>query len=128
MTSSKKIYSKEVHKGWMILIPKRAIPNIKGCGVIPIGITKQITINDKGERIEKRRLTHDCSNVRDSGYSVNNMVDEELLEECTYGFCPLRILHNIQAIRLQNPTEKYISTRQILTQHFEDSTSFWSVQ
>ena len=46
-------YSKEVSKGWMIPIPKREIPNLKGSGVIPIGIAKQFTINDQGERIEK---------------------------------------------------------------------------
>ena len=99
----KENYSKEVSKGWMIPIPKRAIPNLKGCGVIPIGIAKQFTVNDKGERIEKRCLMHNCSNIRESGYSVNNMVNEELLEECIYGFCLLQILHNIQAMRLRHP-------------------------
>ena len=74
--------------------------------MIPIGIAKQFTINDQGEWIEKRRLTHDCSNIRESGHSVNNMVDEELLEECIYGFCLLRILHNIQGMRLRHPNEK----------------------
>ena len=39
-------YSKEVSKGWMILIPKREIPNLKGYNVIPIGIAKQFTVNN----------------------------------------------------------------------------------
>ena len=99
-------YLKEVCKGWMIPIPKMDISKIKGCGVIPIGIVKQFTINENGERIEKHRLTHDCLNVRDSGNSVNNMVDEELLENCIYGFCLLQILHNIQSMRIRHPTDK----------------------
>ena len=68
-------YTKEVNRGWMIKIPKGEIIKLKGCRVIPIGIAKQFTINDKGERIEKHHLTHDCSNIRESGRLVNNMVD-----------------------------------------------------
>ena len=90
----------------MIPIPKREIPNLKGCGVIPIRIAKQFTVNNKGARIEKRCLTHNCSNNQESGHSVNNMVNEELLEECNYGFCLLQILHNIHTMRLKHPTEK----------------------
>ena len=49
---------------------------------------------------------HNCSNIQESGHSVNNMVDEELLEECIYGFCLLQILHKTYAMRLTHPTEK----------------------
>ena len=85
---------------------------IKG-GVIPTGIATQHTINDKGERIVKHCLTHDCSNIRESGWSVNSMVDEDLLEPCIYGHCLWRLLHHIQKLRYEMKNKKYTSIRQI---------------
>ena len=82
----------------MLPIPKEAVHKINGAGVIPIGIAKQFTVNKNGKHIEKKRLMYDCSNVRESGNSVNNMVDKDLLEECNYGFCLLPLLHHIHIL------------------------------
>ena len=67
-----KNYDKEVSKGWMIPILPEAIPKIVGARVIPVGVAVQWTINAKGERIKKRRVTHDCSFSPPSGHSINN--------------------------------------------------------
>ena len=90
----------------MLPILKETVQRIQGGGVIPIGITTQHTVNEKGHRIEKYRLTHDCSNVQDSGWSVNNMVDEELLEPCIYEHCLWRLLHHAHELRLENKQNK----------------------
>ena len=45
-------------------------------------------------------------NVRESGNSVNNMVDRDLLEECIYRFCLLRLFHHIQIFQIQNPNTR----------------------
>ena len=97
-----KNYTKEVERGWMLPIPKTTVQKMKGGGVIPIGIATQHTVNEQGNRIEKHRLTHDCSNVRDSGWSVNTMVNEELLEPCIYGHCLWRLLHHVHKLRLEH--------------------------
>ena len=47
--------------GWMISFLKDDLINIKGAGVIPIGINKQFTIDEKEKQIFKRWLTHDAS-------------------------------------------------------------------
>ena len=99
----KKAYDKEVSKGWMLPIEASSLPSIPGVGVIPIGCMKQNTVNDKGERISKRRTTHDCSQTLPSGFSVNTAVNKTQLEECIYGYCLLRILHNIHTMRIHYP-------------------------
>ena len=58
----KKNYTKEVEQGWMLPIHKDIVQQIQGGGVIPIGIATQHTVNEKGQRIKKHYLTHDCSN------------------------------------------------------------------
>ena len=103
-----KNYNKEVKKGWMLPIPKEAVHKIKGAGLIPIGIAKQFTINKEGKRVQKKQLTHDCSNVQESGNSVNNTVDRDLLEECIYKFCLLRLLHHTQLLCIQNPNTRIL--------------------
>ena len=44
---------KEVKRKWMIPTPLEAVHNIKGAGIIPIGVATQHTLKEQGERIEK---------------------------------------------------------------------------
>ena len=96
-------YDKEVAHGWMIPIKIDVIKKIKGTGVIPIGIATQFTIDEKGKRKIKRRLTHNCSRVGPTNTSVNSRCDKELLEPSIFAFCFLRILHMLHAMRLKYP-------------------------
>ena len=107
----KKNYDKEVDRAWMLPVTKESITSIKGAGVIPIGVTQQFSIDEKGQRIEKRRLTHDCSHKMPSGHSLNSRIDTELLDECIYGQCLLRILHNIHILRRNHPTKKIYANK-----------------
>ena len=104
ISALRKAYDKEVNRGWMLPIELNALKNLKGAGVIPIGCATQATVDDKGNRTQKKRTTHDCSQANKSGFSVNNACDKEALEECIYGYCLLRLLHNIHFLRVKYPT------------------------
>ena len=98
-----KNYTKEVKHGWMLPIPKRVLHKLKGASVIPVGVATQFTIDDKGNRVVKRRTTHDASFPPPSKNSVNNRLIKDLLVDCQYGHCLLRVLHNIHVMRLTYP-------------------------
>ena len=72
---------------------------------MPLGVAEQFSINEKGGRYIKRRVTHDCSFPVTSGLSVNNQVQQESLQSFVYGFCLLRILHMISEMRNKCPTK-----------------------
>lgn len=96
-------YAKEVKHGWMIPFLKEDVTKIIGAGVIPIGFATQMTIDANGQRIQKRRTTHDLSRPMKSGESFNSMVDDDLLDPCLFGFCLLRYLHHIHEMRSRHP-------------------------
>ena len=60
-TALAKNYEKEVNRSWMIPITVEALRDLKHARVIPIGVSPQWTVNAKGERVIKRRITHNCS-------------------------------------------------------------------
>ena len=100
-------YKTEVERGWMLPIPLQAINSIEGVGITPIGITNQTTLNEKGEVIGKKQITHDCSRQGASSFFINNRVNETLLEECCFGLCLLCILYQIHQLRVEVQRHKY---------------------
>ena len=107
----KKQYEKEVNKGWMIPFPSNIVSKLKNACVIPIGVARSLSINEKNESIEKLRLTHDCSWEGPSSFSVNSRINEDLLPPLQYGRCLLRVLHNLQQLRFHNPEKKILMTK-----------------
>ena len=103
-----KNYGKEVNKGWMIPISLDTVRKLKGARVIPVGVAQQWSIDKEGNRTIKRRLTHDCTFPPPSGHSINNDIDEELIDDCMYGQCFRRILHGIHAQRRRHPKKKIL--------------------
>ena len=103
--SLEKAISKDIDHGWALPLTIEYLQSIKNSGVVPLGVAEQFSINEKGERYIKRRRNHDCSFPGPSGLSVNNRVQQELLQPCFYGFCLLRILHKIYAMRCRWPTK-----------------------
>ena len=85
-----------------------SLQNIKNAGVVPLGVAEKLSINDKGERYVKRRVTNDCSLPRPSGLSVKNKVQRESLQPCFYGFCMLSILHMISAMQSRWPKKRIL--------------------
>ena len=103
-----KHYDKEVQKAWMIPIFTSAVPHILRTGAIPIRVVTQHTINEKNEHIEKKGMAHDLSSPMESGRSVNNMIDEDLMDACLFGFCMLRVLHNLHSMRIRHPNKRIL--------------------
>ena len=106
-----KAFTKEILKGWLLPITVESLTKIKNLSIIPLGIAEQFTIDEEGNRIPKRRVTHDASFPAPSGISVNNKVIEALLQDCIYGQCLRRILHGIHEMRYKNPTKRIFMTK-----------------
>ena len=100
-----KSISTEIDHGWALPITIESLQNIYNTGGVPLGVAEQFSINEKGGRYTKRRVTHDCSLPVPSGLSVNNQVQQESLQSFVYGFFLLRILHMISEMRNKCPTK-----------------------
>ena len=82
-----------------------SLRHIENVGVIPLGVAEKFSIDKKGERYTKICVTYDCSFPAPSGISVNNRVLKETLQPCFYGFCLLRIIHMMAAMRIKWPSK-----------------------
>jgi len=107
----KKAFDKEVKKGWLLPVTIESLTKIKHVNIIPLGIADQHSINEKGERIFKQRVTHDASFEAPSGRSVNNQVIEALLQDCIYGQCLKRVIHGIHNMRYNHKNKKIFMTK-----------------
>ena len=50
---------KEAEHGWTLPLTIDSVRHINNAGAIPLRISEKISANDKGERYEKMRVTHD---------------------------------------------------------------------
>ena len=55
----KKVIDKEVKHGWVLPLTIDSLRHIKNAGVVPLGVAEQLSIDEKGERYTKIRVTHD---------------------------------------------------------------------
>ena len=100
----KQLITKDIEHAFALPITQKCAENIKGGSFASLNIQSQWTINEKGERVKKTRLTHDQSfKGLESGISLNEQVIREELEPLIYGFMFLRKRHMIHAMRLQFP-------------------------
>ena len=77
-------------------------------GSFPYGVAEQFSINEKGERYIKICGTNNWSFPGPSGLLVKKWVQRESSQLLFYGFCLLRILHMISAIRSRWPTKRIL--------------------
>ena len=96
-------YEKEVRYGWMLPVTIESVSKIKGSGVIPVGVAAQWTMDERGNRKQKRRTTHDTSLPPPSTKSTNERMNRETLTECIYGHCLIKLLHAIHMMRFYCP-------------------------
>ena len=101
-----KTFDKEISRGWMLPITVESIMKIKNISIIPLGMVDQWSIDSNGNRIPKKRVTHDASFPAPSGNSVNKRVIKSLLQDCIYGQALRRILHSLHNIRFHNPQSR----------------------
>ena len=97
-----KAMDKEVVNRWELPLTIELIRHVKEAGDVPLGVSKQLSINEKGENYTKIHVKHACSLPGTSGLWLNNWVLKDTLHPRFYGFCIIRILHMIAAIRLKD--------------------------
>ena len=105
-------FAKEIEKGWMLPLPPGAEVAIPFAEYCPTSMIEQMTIDDMGTFIEKKRPIHDQSyKQHTSQTSVNGRVHKELLTECFYGHMLSRVIHYILWLRLHHPTTRIIISK-----------------
>jgi hypothetical protein len=114
-----KLLSKNVVHGFSMVIPKALVPLIPHAMVQPaVGLAKQWTLDDQGNRVIKCRITQDlsCSEMskKDFNYSttrskkepqvlINSRMDMEQYPEMVHGWALPRIIHFTVVLRLAWP-------------------------
>ena len=101
-----KLVKQDVTFGYALTITKDCITKLKHGELYPLGLQHQITIDEKGTKIPKKRVTHDLSNRKRHGLSINQRVDEDKLPPTMYGFALQRFLTLIHHIRFNHPNER----------------------
>ena len=100
-------FSKEIEKGWILLLPDKEAKNIPGLELAPMGVADQLGISATGEFVSKLRVTHDLSFPQEiSGESLNSRVISDDLEPCMFGHTLLRLVHHIVHLRQKYPKKK----------------------
>jgi hypothetical protein len=100
-------FTKEVEKGWNLILPESEAFNIPHLELAPMGVADQLGISATGEFVSKLRVTHDLSFAQAvSGESLNSRVNKEELEPCMFGHTLLRLVHHIVYLRSKYPTKK----------------------
>jgi hypothetical protein len=94
----------EVTQGWQLPLALDAIRKLPEVIVAPLGMVLQSSIDEHGNKIEKRRMTHDQSMAFTSQMPVNKRIKLEEIQECKFGFTLRRIINQIVAYRYNYPT------------------------
>ena len=102
----------DVKCGFAVPVGKLVVPKIKEAMVQPCNLADQFTLTDTGERVNKKRLTHDLSFwITKMNASINKRCDMEKYPGMVYGFCLHRIIHYICALRLKFPNERILISK-----------------
>ena len=106
-----KAMKSDIQLGYGIPLTIDSIKKLKHAEVYPVGLQHQQTINELGQIIPKKRISHDLSNRKDEGLSINQRVNESLLPSVLYGYSLMRFLHLIHQIRRQHPGERILCNK-----------------
>lgn len=112
LQKAQELLQKDVRHGFSIPFPAHLVPRIKHGLVQPIGMVTQGTVNERGERTTKHRLTQDLSFcVKHDNGSINSRIDIEQYPEMVYGWCLLRTIHYIHALRWSFPSHPILMAK-----------------
>lgn len=103
-----KLLHQDVDLGYAIPLSRECILKLKGAELYPMGLQHQLTIDDDGNQIPKKRVTHDLSNKKKDGTSINQRVDDTKVPETMYGFALQRFLILVHHIRYHNPNKRIL--------------------
>ena len=104
----KNMMNNDVIHGYSLVLPRSKIIEIEGALLAPMNIADQHSINERGEIVAKKRLTHNQSYKFGSGTSVNSRVIKDDLQDCMYGSCLFRIIHEILNMRTKHPHKRVL--------------------
>jgi hypothetical protein len=83
------LLSKDVVHGFSMVIPIELVPLIPNAMVQPVGLAKQWTLDEKGNRKIKHRITQDRSyseTRKEEPLSINSRIDMEQHPEMVHGW------------------------------------------
>jgi len=103
-----KLVHQDVNLGYAIPLSRDCLLRLKGAELYPMGLQHQLTIDDNGNQIPKKRVTHDLSNKRKDGTSINQRVDETKVPGTMYGFALQRFLILVHHIRYHHPNKRIL--------------------
>ena len=99
--------SKEIVKGWELLLPASAAKIIPTLVLSPMGVAEHLGVQADGSFAPKKRVTHDLSFPGVvSEQSINSRILEDHLEPCMFGHALLRIVHRVIHLRLLYPATR----------------------
>jgi hypothetical protein len=103
----RQLLDKDVRHGFSLPVLPELVYKIKNALVQPCGIVTQYALTASGARQLKERLTHDLTySLTEEGISVNDRIDMSQYTEMIYGWCLLRIIHFVVALRLRHPRKR----------------------
>jgi hypothetical protein len=101
------LFNKDVRHGFSFAFDPSVVPRMPHALVQPCGMVLQHTLQEDGSRVEKSHLTQDLSfSTDDRKLSVNSRTDLSEYPDMVYGWCLLRKLHCIVALRWAFPDRK----------------------
>jgi hypothetical protein len=104
-----KLLLKDVTHGFSMPVLPSIIPKLMKALVQPFGMAKQTTLTELGERQVKYRLTQDLSfSLTGDRRSVNSRIDMSAYVGMIYGWCLLRLIHFIVALRAKFPQSRIL--------------------
>ena len=101
----------DVVRGFGIIMTPDCAAKLKDAEIYPLGLQHQLTINEFGETIPKKRVCHDLSNNRNKGLSINQRVKDEEVPEVMFGWTLIRVLHKIHHLRINYPNERILMNK-----------------
>ena len=103
-----RLLGKDVEHGFSLPVLTSIVKKIKWAMVQPAGLASQFALQPDGSRVPKDRLTHDLTFEDSEGTSVNNRVDMDRYPDMIYGWCLLRVVHFIVALRAAFPNHRIL--------------------
>ena len=108
----KKKLFRDVQYGFSVPVLASILKKIKGAMLQPCNLAAQFSLTETGERVLKKRLTHDMSDgITQEDVSVNSRSDLLQYPPMVYGWALIRIIIYIVALRLAHPNKRILISK-----------------
>jgi hypothetical protein len=103
-----KLTTQDAELGYGIPLTVESLRKMRQAEVYPVGCQHQLTIDECGNVIPKKRVTHDLSFNGEEGKSISQRVREDELPGVIFGHAMPRFLHLIHHLRCLHPGERML--------------------